>query len=282
MLGRSRGDCLQWTAEQLRLSDDEVAELKRQVMEWYGKTRSVEEKQTMSNLFDLAARQASGHVGLLKLSVCNTFDALARYSRLFAMKDAMSHYLSLFKRGGPVRVRCFPLPLAPPDDGSCSEGDVEALLRDVIEGKDVSGPSSAGVKVDERFYAARWLVRNAFLVQHKRTEATFDLRFASALHKQTALLELYPHKSVRPLDPSKVDIDAFVEHVLLSFEPRLLGDVASALASNKISKETPLQHQFWRGASSLLTVEDCRLAAEVSKLEAHHKQIHGASPVHCW
>jgi len=136
------------------------------------------------------------------------------------------------------------------------------LLEQVLLRHRVPSPKEG----DPHYNASIELQRMVVLVQDVDPSSGLAfLSLASALARRFYYRLAFPSKLLSLPDRLRASIDEWLLLVFSTFEPSLLREQLS-MGWKNFSKEGPLQHAFWRGASFCLPA-DVSFAAEVSRID---------------
>jgi hypothetical protein len=198
---------------------------------------------------------ASGHIGILRCFlqfVIMHFDSIKHVPSL---DEALQFYHGPFLSES-ICPRFFRMPA---DELSLSE---KLILENALLGPVAVPPPAVESNESDDNRAKRLLIRSVILA----VEGNF-LVYATPLHRRFYFRAIFP--SHIPNLPARFfnSIEDWLLLVFQTFEPRKLAEHMSQ-GSNAFSKEIPLQHAFWRGASFCLP-PSYRIGAEVSRCLDH-------------
>jgi hypothetical protein len=195
------------------------------------------------------------HLGMLRWLLVETVNHVAKIECNDLVKVVQNWWLDSVSEGKSGFWQRFGFIAALPDE--CA-----AIIRDMFRRIAVAGIDVAPAPGDCRADAVKLLVKMNAVIEVVQSDGSVVLGFMNSLQKQYVLKLLFPNKAA----DYNHDFNGWLKSVIATFEPNFLHEHRHALKNSTVCKESPLQHQFWRGASLHLPI-GARLAAEMSSTE---------------
>ncbi len=210
--------------------------------------------------------EAQGHIGILRCFLQYLVSHFEDVKIVPSTNEVLQYYLGSFTKHDVVtRFLRSPSPL---------KNVEKALLEAALFERISIPPLEISAEDSDSVLAKRSLIRRVILVEDQNY-----LVFTSPLHRRFYFRSIFPSQLLELPMRFRTSIDDWLLLVLQTFEPKKLHEDLSK-GSGDFSKEGPLQHAFWRGASFCLP-PSYHIGAEVSRLVTAGDEVK-IRGTYCW